>query len=387
MPEDKATTSQAGHKHPLRARGTGFWPTAILIVFAVLVAVLFYHVVRPFIFPVFFAAILAVLFRPTHEWLTRVCRGHRRIAAAATMIGVLLGVVLPLTGALLLAGVELLQTGRDLLDASGLSTEQVAGPQMQSIVQSKIDSLLSSYFSKQQISQMERELSRGVDGLTSTVYKRTQSLLADAVMFVFGGIVMILGFYYLLIDGEKAASEISSLIPLNIADQRVLFARFETVCRGVVIGTVVSGVSQGILAGIGFALVGVERIWLLSLLTIFFSFTPLLGAAMIWLTVVLSLLVGERYLAALLLSFYGTFVISLADNFIKAYVIGDRSQMHPFVIFVTVLGALHFVGLWGIFLGPLTAAFFFALLTSVRRNLDTEASVGQAGASKGALPN
>ncbi len=386
MLEDNATSSQAGKKPPLRARGTGFWPTAILVMFAILVAVLFYYVVRPFIFPVFFAAILAVLFRPTHEWLTRVCRGHRRIAAAATMIGVLLGVVLPLTGALLLAGVELLQAGRDVLDASGLPTEQVAGPQMQSILQSRIHSLLSDYFSDQQIGQMERELSRAVDGLSSTVYKRTQSLLADAVMFVFGGIVMILGFYYLLIDGEKAASEISSLLPLDVADQRVLFARFETVCRSVVIGTVVSGVIQGILAGIGFALVGVHRIWLLSLLTIFFSFTPLLGAAMIWLTVVVALLVGERYPAALFLTVYGTFVISLADNFIKAYVIGDRSRMHPFVIFVTVLGALHFVGLWGIFLGPLTAAFFFALLTSIRRNVDKESSVGQADVSGGAPP-
>ncbi|MEO2033830.1 MAG: hypothetical protein ABGZ35_17270 [Planctomycetaceae bacterium] len=52
----------------------------------------------------------------------------------------------------------------------------------------------------------------------------------------------------------------------------------------------------------------------------------------------------------------GTFVVSLSDNFIKAYVICDRSQTPPFVVFVAVLGALHFVGPWGIFSGPVTAA-------------------------------
>lgn len=47
--------------------------------------------------------------------------------------------------------------------------------------------------------------------------------------------------------------------------------------------------------------------------------------------------------------------------------------MHPFVVLVTVLGALQLVGLWGIFIGPMTAAFFYALLNILRsRLLDDE---------------
>jgi predicted PurR-regulated permease PerM len=55
-------------------------------------------------------------------------------------------------------------------------------------------------------------------------------------------------------------------------------------------------------------------------------------------------------------------IISGSDNLIKAYVIGNRARMHPYVVLVTVLGAIQFVGLWGVFLGPITAAFFYSLV-------------------------
>ena len=184
-----------------------------------------------------------------------------------------------------------------------------------------------------------------------------------------GLVVMALALYYLFADGHKLAEEAQRLSPLEDEEGLTLYSQFENICRGVVLSSVVAAVVQGILAGIGFAIVGVQRIWLLAIVTMFSSLIPFLGAAAVWICVVVVLLFEQRFWTAMFLGIYGTFVVSASDNLIKAYVIGDRARMHPFIVLVTVLGALQLVGLWGIFVGPMTAAFFYALLNILRSRL------------------
>lgn len=346
-------------------------PTAGLAVCAIVVAVVLFRVLQPFLFPILFSAMLAVLFRPMHLWLTQILRGRQRIAAATTTVMVLLGVMLPLFAALFLAGIELLEVGRELTQFTS-SESGTDSANSQDGALAAMRSFSGSWLSDEQISGVGRRVSLILDNVTTAVYSRTQAFVADVVTFAIRLIVMMLGFYYLLADGGKVHQESARLLPLEADDQRLLFARFESVCRGVVLGTIVAALAQGILAGVGFAVVGVERIWILAVLTIFFALIPFLGAAMIWIVVVASLLLEQRYSAAGFLTVYGAVVISLADNFIKAHIIGNRTQMHPFVVLVSVLGALQFAGLWGIFLGPITVAFFYALLTILQQKLNPQ---------------
>ena len=83
----------------------------------------------------------------------------------------------------------------------------------------------------------------------------------------------------------------------------------------------------------------------------------------------IGLVLEQRYVAAIFLAIYGSIIVSGSDNLVKAYIIHGRSQMHPLVALVTVLGALQLVGLWGIFVGPISAAFFYALLNILHRRL------------------
>ena len=82
---------------------------------AIVIGVLYFRVVQPFIVPMFFAAVLAVLFRPVYVWLRERSFGHHRMAAAFLTIGVLMVIMLPLGAALTLAGIQLVEAGRDLV--------------------------------------------------------------------------------------------------------------------------------------------------------------------------------------------------------------------------------------------------------------------------------
>ncbi|MBI2479495.1 MAG: hypothetical protein HYV60_12935, partial [Planctomycetia bacterium] len=84
------------------------------------IGVLFFRVVQPFIVSMFFAAVLAVLFRPFYDWISERSFGHHRVAAALLTFGVVTLIMLPLGAALTLAGIQLVEAGKDLVAAIDL---------------------------------------------------------------------------------------------------------------------------------------------------------------------------------------------------------------------------------------------------------------------------
>jgi predicted PurR-regulated permease PerM len=207
-----------------------------------------------------------------------------------------------------------------------------------------------------------------VTAIASELSEKTLSLVADVAAFLVGFAVMAIALYYFLADGERILTSLQQLSPLPNDDERELWQQFALVSRSVVMGTLVAGLSQAVLAAIGFAVVGVRGVWLLAALTWFTSLIPFVGAAAVWLVVCAGLALDERYVAALLLAVYGTVVISGADNLIRAYVVGGESRMHPLIVLVSMLGAIRFVGLWGIFVGPIIAAFFYSLMCMLQKH-------------------
>ncbi|MEQ9411501.1 MAG: AI-2E family transporter [Fuerstiella sp.] len=344
----------------------------VLFLTVAVIGVLFFRVIQPFVFSLLFAGILAILFRPTYGVVCRLCRGWRRVAAGITTLGIVLAILVPLSAVLLLAANEAMEAGRGLVDRLNLDARDAArrlidpdeNPQLAHWVES-----VEKYFSPSELQGTREMLSSVLRDVTRLAYDRTLGLAANLIMFIMNLTVMLLGLYYFLVDGALLTRETQRLLPLDDEDVQILFNQFQKVCRGVVLGTVVAAALQAFFSGVAFAIVGVQPIWLLVVLVMLTSFVPFLGAAAVWMSVAVYLLIEHRYGAATFLTIYGTFVISGCDNLIRAFVIGDRLQMHPFVALVTVLGALQLVGLWGIFVGPVTAAFFYALLNILREHM------------------
>ena len=52
----------------------------------------------------------------------------------------------------------------------------------------------------------------------------------------------------------------------------------------------------------------------------------------------------------------------MLDNVVKMYVLQNNADLHPLLAFISVVGALQVLGLWGIFIGPIVASCLFALV-------------------------
>ena len=193
-----------------------------------------------------------------------------------------------------------------------------------------------------------------------------------------GLVVTSLGLYYGLVDGDKILRLGKDLSPLDESVEDALVENFGRVCRGVVMGTMVAAFTQAVLAGLGFWMAGVSNVLLLMVATMVFAFIPFLGAGSVVATVSLLLVLDGRYMAGGLLLLYSLAIVSTCDNVIRAYVIGNEAEMNPLVAFITVIGAIQLIGLWGILVGPLVAALFYTLLKLLQQRLTYESMVQSA---------
>jgi predicted PurR-regulated permease PerM len=204
-----------------------------------------------------------------------------------------------------------------------------------------------------------------------------QRLLAPAAMqvtpvvleLVVGLVIMTICLYYFLVDGPGMLAALMKLSPLDEAYERQLLGEFGKVTRAVVTATLLSAVVQGILAGIGFKIAGIDAVFLLSVLTMFAAMIPFAGAAIVWVPCALWLLFdGHPYAGGFLVA-YGILVVSMADNLIKPWILHGQSNLHPLLALLSVLGGVKALGPIGILVGPMVVVFLQVLLQMLHQEM------------------
>jgi predicted PurR-regulated permease PerM len=89
---------------------------------------------------------------------------------------------------------------------------------------------------------------------------------------------------------------------------------------------------------------------------------PLFGTWLVWGPCVIWLLLHGIWLPALVFLVLGVAVIGTMDNVIRTYILQSDAQLHPLLAFVSVLGGVQVMGLWGVFIAPIVASILHALI-------------------------
>ena len=337
----------------------------ILLGTVALITALFYKVISPFVFPLLFAAVLTVLFEPVKDWIVEKVGGKKRLGAGITTGLVILLIILPMGGILIMAGVQLVDASQTVLEMiqpteTPEGTEEKANWEDSAIVEK-----FTGYYNKLTPEQQKKLTDSGMQTLQVVAKQmsgKTVAFVGDVIGMAIGFVIMMLALYYFQADGGSILAQVRQFSPLERKEEDELIDQFEKLCRGIIMGSVLSALAQAVAAGIGFAVAGVPNVLLLTVLTMVCSFIPFLGAGIVCISVCVYLAVNGQYVAAGVLLAYSLGFVSMIDNVIKAYVIGETVRLNPLVVFMTVIGAIQLIGLWGIFVGPMIAAFFFSFL-------------------------
>jgi len=204
---------------------------------------------------------------------------------------------------------------------------------------------------------IEVDISDAISGIineiVSFVIQQGKGLFLDITLLVVGIVIMIITIFFLFKDGDALYHRIYSIIPLSDKDKNFLLSKSYKAIQGVVLGSVLTAIAQGILSFIGYFAIGLEMSYFWAFITFMAAFIPVGGASLVWIPVAIYTLLTKGVLTAFLFAIYGTFVISTIDNIIKPVVIGDKTNIHPMILVFAILGGLHLFGFIGVFLAPI----------------------------------
>jgi predicted PurR-regulated permease PerM len=186
-------------------------------------------------------------------------------------------------------------------------------------------------------------------------------LATEVPQFALQATLAILACFFLLLDGVRAVSWFTSLVPMNPAIQSRIKGAFRDTAISVIWASMAAAATQAGIMLLAFGILSIPAAFLAGGATFIFAWVPLLGSFPVWGSGILYLVMQGSYLKAIVLLGIGVFT-SIIDNFVRPLVLKGRSEMHPMVSLIAIFGGIKMFGVIGVFLGPILIAVLLALL-------------------------
>jgi len=208
--------------------------------------------------------------------------------------------------------------------------------------------------------QVQEWATNGAQGLLKSAASMGGTLALGVVGSLVGFFMMLFLLFFLLRDGRGILEQLTRFIPVEPARRAKLLSYLADVTLAVVFGSVGTALIQGILAGVGFAIVGLPSPVVFAVLATIAAFLPV-GSAIILIPAVLYLLVVGRWGAAIFLAVWSV-AVGLLDNFLRPFLTSQRAEVSTLAVFVGAIGGASAFGVLGLVIGPVLLGFMAALL-------------------------
>lgn len=333
------------------------WFPVLLLLFSLY---LVYLVVNPFLHTIIVAIVLAAVFHPLYKKI-RTRLADRSIPAAIIVVliivfCILIPAILFLTG-LVGQGVDTLSRINQWVRTNDLSSLLDHGG-------------LDPYilWLKQRLPFLDLN-SLDLQGKLVALSQATGQHLLSFSTVILGNIMslslrfllMIFILFYILKDGPLMVAKIKYLVPLREAQSEAILDSLRNISKAVLVGGLLVAALQGIVGGIGLAIVGIPALFWGAMVA-FTSLVPVFGTGLIWLPASIYLALIGEWKASLFLAGWFLIIVVQIDTFLRPLFMRDAARVSLFYIFFAVIGGVKVFGPLGILYGPLILSFVIAML-------------------------
>src|SRR5947208_1477505 len=332
--------------------------TAFVLLLVVAVTALFLAVAWPFFKPLLLGALLAGLFHPLYRWITRLLGGRASLGAAVTLLVLFVLGLGPVSAFL---GI-VLQQALTMSDQAIPWLNQHLGAATTFNVHDWVVQrfpALAKYVPSQE--QLLQNVATAAKTAGAFLVSFAAGMTATTAAFLLNLFVMLYAMFFFFKDGHKILERIFYYLPLSDEDETSMLARFTSITRATVKGTLVIGVIQGALAGIAFWVAGIDGAALWGTIMTILSIIPGIGAPLVWVPVVIVLFVNGQYVTGTLLLVWCGVVVATIDNFLRPVFVGRDAQMPDLLILIGTLGGLFLFGPIGFIDGPIICGLFLTV--------------------------
>ncbi len=337
--------------------GTTF-RTAFVLILVLAVSALFLAVTWPFLKALLLGALLAGLCRPLYHWIARMFGGRTSLAAAVTLLILFLVVAGPISAFL---GVVVAQ-------ALNVSEHAIPWVQQHLGAASNLDAhdwlvqrfpALAPYVPEQ--AKIVETVGTAAKSAGGFLVAGASRMTAGTAAFVLNLFVMLYAMFFFLRDGHKILERIFYYTPLDDEDEARLLHSLTSITRATIKGTLMIGVIQGALAGVGFWVAGLDGAAFWGTMMAILSVVPGIGAALVWVPAVIYLFITGQTLTATLLFAWCAAVVGTIDNVLRPMLVGKDAKMPDLLILVGTLGGLFLFGPIGFIVGPIVCGLFLTV--------------------------
>lgn len=314
----------------------------------------FIWLISPFYSAILWAVAIAIVFYPVKVFLDNYWPNKKTLATVVTLLLCCIIVIIPMTMIITLT-VNEAQTLVNKVKSDEINADKYI-EQMESAAP-VINNLLEKVGLN--IDKLKEEAQNSVKTLGSFLSKSSLSFGKSTVEFFLNvGVMLYLAFFFLR-DGQKISNIIFNALPLGDARERKLFDEFKEVTRATVKGNIVVASLQGLVGGLTFWCLGIPGAALWMFIMAVASMIPAVGAAIVWVPVMLYFFLVGEYISGFILLAIGCLVISLLDNLLRPILVGRDTKMPDYIIFISTIGGIALFGINGFIIGPIIAAMFF----------------------------
>lgn len=319
----------------------------------------FYMVMRPFLINIFLAAVFTSILFPMYERLRSRLRDRGVLASLLIVLGVLVGVAIPVIVVGTLVYTEAVEGYSALVESLPSLAERygdlefLGGLEGVPFVGDYVRSLEGIDFSD--------EIRSAVSSVSSALFSVTQEGLVRLGSTILNFVVMLLLMFFFFANGRPLMQYVFDLVPMPNAELSQIATETRKVTAATLISTIIIGLIEGSLGVILFAAFGIPSPFLWGLIIVIVSMIPLIGSNLVIVPAGVTLIIAGRPIAGVLMILAGVAGVATTQNVIKPKLLGDRSGLHPALALLATIGGIAWLGIIGFLVGPILATLFIVI--------------------------
>jgi predicted PurR-regulated permease PerM len=308
------------------------WLALVLVALCIFVA-------REFVGTVVLAAFVVTTFQPM--WRRLAMKTSETLASLALTVSIIVVIVAPLV----VFGVVLTSRLVDLIN-------ELMAMWQRGDLASALNTVFHQEVSLPRFGDLYREIARAAPSVLASVGK-VFFALSNATIKAFLFVVLLYG---LFAHGRAVSGWLERSSPLGERPTKKLMRVFAETGRGILAGVFLVMVLHGVVATVGYLIVGIGRAVELGTLTALAGLVPAIGTGLVWIPLALVLFVTGHVGQGIGVVIVGL-IVGIADNVLRPWLSRlGKVPLPTLLLFVAFFGGLTAFGGAGVLLGPLLFA-------------------------------
>lgn len=209
----------------------------------------------------------------------------------------------------------------------------------------------------------------------STLLQSVVTLVKELSNVILQLFVLFCSIYYFARDGDRVWEYLFAFVPeahKDFFDKTI--DEIANVLKSIFFGHFLTAIIIGIMGGIGYYFLGYQFAVLLGVITGILQLIPVFGPWPIyWGLAAYDVFVTGNIVQAILTLIWG-FVLSLSDMYIRPALAGKYADIHALILLVGFMAGPYVFGIVGFILGPLILGITFAVIKSLKQELENDKS-------------